>query len=46
MSEKRLRGLLHDARNDLCNYCGKYMKAHLGACEGCKWAFGEEWETI
>ena len=23
--------------NELCQYCGKYKKAHEGACDGCKW---------
>ena len=24
-------------RNELCQYCGKYKKAHEGACDGCRW---------
>ena len=23
--------------NELCKYCGKYKKAHEGACDGCRW---------
>ena len=23
--------------NELCQYCGKYKKAHDGACDGCRW---------
>lgn len=23
--------------NELCQYCGKYKKAHEGACDWCKW---------
>lgn len=23
--------------NELCQYCGKYKRAHEGACDGCKW---------
>lgn len=23
--------------NELCQYCGRYKKAHEGACDGCKW---------
>ena len=23
--------------NELCQYCGKYKKAHEGSCDGCKW---------
>ena len=43
---KRLRALLHDCRNDFCIVCERYREAHLGACNGCRWAFGEEWEKI
>ena len=29
--------------NELCQYCGKYKKAHEGACDGCRWLkFSEE----
>lgn len=24
-------------RNELCQLCGKYKQAHLGACDGCRW---------
>ena len=23
--------------NELCQYCGKYKRAHEGACNGCRW---------
>ena len=23
--------------NELCQYCGKYKRAHNGACDGCRW---------
>lgn len=23
--------------NELCQYCGKYKKAHKGVCDGCRW---------
>lgn len=23
--------------NELCQYCGKYKRAHEGACGGCRW---------
>lgn len=23
--------------NELCQYCGEYKHAHVGACDGCKW---------
>jgi hypothetical protein len=26
-----------DLINELCQYCGKYKKAHDGACDGCRW---------
>lgn len=28
---------LHAMKNELCQYCGKYKKAHEGACDGCRW---------
>lgn len=28
---------LRDMKNELCQYCGKYKKAHEGACDGCRW---------
>ena len=33
----RLKKELHTIKNELCQYCGKYKKAHEGACDGCKW---------
>lgn len=24
-------------RNELCCKCGRYRKAHSGACDGCRW---------
>ena len=26
-----------DARNELCQRCGRYREAHKGACDGCRW---------
>ena len=26
-----------DARNELCQQCGRYHEAHKGACDGCRW---------
>jgi uncharacterized paraquat-inducible protein A len=26
-----------DARNELCQKCGRYHEAHKGACDGCRW---------
>lgn len=34
---ERLERLLRDCRNELCNLCGKYEMAHMGACDGCRW---------
>ena len=28
---------LHDAKNELCLFCGNYREAHNGACDGCRW---------
>lgn len=33
----RLKEELHAMKNELCQYCGKYKKAHEGACDGCRW---------
>ena len=34
---KEEQSKLHAMKNELCQYCGKYKKAHEGACDGCKW---------
>lgn len=31
---------LRDLRNELCLKCGDYKRAHLGACDGCRWKDG------
>lgn len=28
---------IRDLRNELCLRCGNYKRAHLGACDGCRW---------
>lgn len=33
----QLKEELHAMKNELCQYCGKYKRAHEGACDGCKW---------
>jgi hypothetical protein len=33
----RLKEELHDMKNELCQYCGKFKHAHEGACDGCRW---------
>ena len=30
-----------DARNELCQQCGRYHEAHNGACDGCRWKENE-----
>lgn len=32
---------LSNARNELCQRCGRYREAHKGACDGCRWKKGE-----
>lgn len=32
-----LKSELNDCVNELCYKCGIYEKAHLGACDGCRW---------
>ena len=29
-----------DLRNELCQRCGQYRRAHLGICDGCRWRKG------
>lgn len=31
-----------DARNELCQKCGRYRDAHKGACDGCRWKETEQ----
>ena len=38
--DKQIEKLAADRKsliNELCQYCGKYKKAHVGACDGCRW---------
>ena len=38
--DKQIEKLAADRKalfNELCQYCGKYKKAHEGACDGCRW---------
>lgn len=37
MRETKAIELLKDCRNELCLKCGNYKRAHLGACDGCRW---------
>lgn len=37
VAEKEEQSELHAMKNELCQYCGKYKRAHEGACDGCRW---------
>jgi hypothetical protein len=37
---------LRQCRNELCLKCGQYKEAYLGACDGCRYRKGGEWEDI
>ena len=39
-----LQSELKNCRNELCLKCGSYREAHLGACDGCRYRHGGEWE--
>ena len=28
---------LKACRDELCQYCGRYVNAHEGGCDGCRW---------
>lgn len=34
---EEIRMRLQDARNELCEVCGRYAEAHKGACDKCYW---------
>ena len=34
-----------DARNELCQKCGRYRESHNGACNGCRWKENEHDNT-
>jgi uncharacterized OB-fold protein len=40
----QLQQELRNCRGELCLKCGKYMTAHLGACDDCRYRHGGEWE--
>lgn len=40
----QLQQELRNCRGELCLKCGKYMTEHLGACDGCRYQRGGEWE--
>ena len=39
-----LQSELKNCRNELCLKCGNYREAHNGACDGCRYRKGGEWE--
>ncbi len=41
-----LRRELKQARNELWLKCGNYREEHNGACNGCRYQRGGEWEKI
>ena len=41
----RLRQELKNCRNELCLKCGNYHERYAGACDGCRYRRGGEWEA-
>ena len=41
----RLRQELKNCRNELCLKCGNYHESYAGACDGCRYRRGGEWEA-
>ena len=41
----RLRQELRNCRNELCLKCGNYHESYAGACDGCRYRRGGEWEA-
>lgn len=42
---RRLQSEVMHCRNELCLKCGSYKEAHRGACDGCRFRHGGEWEA-
>jgi len=42
---RRLRCELKNCRNELCLKCGNYHESYAGACDGCRYRHGGEWEV-
>ena len=40
----RLQKEVRHCRNELCQKCGNYKYEYIGACDGCRFAHGGEWE--
>ena len=41
---ERLQGEVRRCRNELCYKCGNYRESYVGACDGCRFRRGGEWE--
>lgn len=37
---------LRNCRNELCRHCGRYVDAHMGSCDHCRYRAGGDWEAI
>lgn len=42
---KRLQSEVRWCRNELCQKCGNYKRAHEGACNDCRFRHGGEWSA-
>lgn len=40
----RLAAQLRACRNELCYQCGRYKRAHEGACSSCRYRWNGEWQ--
>jgi hypothetical protein len=40
----RLQREVKHCRNELCLKCGNYHESYAGACDGCRFRHGGEWE--
>lgn len=41
---RRLQCEVKHCRNELCLKCGNYHESYTGACDGCRFKRGGEWE--
>ena len=42
---RRLQSELKNCRNEFCLMCGNYHESYAGACDGCRFKRGGEWEA-
>lgn len=42
---RRLQHEVRHCRNELCLKCGNYHQSYAGACDGCRFKRGGEWEA-